>query len=65
MTTHSKFFNTQAESLTEAYHVIYDVKDRTNDEGIRYAAYEASKKLALLMAALKITVPMRFDGEGR
>lgn len=62
---HERFFNTQAESLTEAYHVIFDIKDRTNDNGIKYACYEALQKMAVVMELLKVTVPIRFDGDGR
>lgn len=52
--------------LTEAYHVIYDVKDANlRLDAVRYAAYEALQKLAELMRALDIEVPDRYDNEGR
>lgn len=65
--------------LTEAYHVIFDVKDEAAEharinlgdptvrdaEAIRYRAYETIQHLSRLMAMLGFTVPNRMDGEGR
>lgn len=55
-----------ADVLTEAYHLVFDVKDAcetTSDA--RYLAYEACSKIAALMSELGFDAPARFDGQGR
>lgn len=51
--------------LIEAYHVVFDHKDKLPDGPTKYLAYEAAYKIAELIAALGFEVPQRFDGEGR
>jgi len=56
----------RAAALTEAYHVIYDEKDRgLDDELVRITAYETLRYLGDLMNVLGVTVPIRRDGDGR
>ena len=53
-------------TLIEAYHAIYDVKDANlHDDNIRSKAYETLSWLEMLMEDLGIEVPRRYDGEGR
>lgn len=68
-----------SDKLTQAYHVIYDVKDeaiehmRINEgdptcqdaDRTRYKAYETLNELAALMTMLGFTPPDRKDGELR
>jgi len=58
--------DTQSTQLTEAYHVIYDVKDaHLDNDFVRFATYGALGQLATVMDALGIPVPDRRDGDGR
>lgn len=65
MSTHTRTAAEAGAGLTEAFHAIYDVKDKLPDGNSRYTAYEAIQKLSTLMDALGWDVPNRHDGEGR
>lgn len=61
----NKTVNTEAESLTEAFHVLFDIKDKTEDDSVRYSAYQAVNAIKQTMYKLGMTVPERYDGQGR
>lgn len=55
-----------AAALTEAYHAVYDVKDKVPAGSQAFVlCYEACSKIADLMTAQGFTPPERFDGQGR
>jgi hypothetical protein len=57
---------TYGHPLTEAFHIIYDVKDAVHDSSeLLYEAYEALQKLTTLLRSLGLDVPVRYDLEGR
>lgn len=57
---------TSDDPLAEAYHAIYDVKDRhLANENIRVAAYNALHALESLLDTLGLPTPARYDGQGR
>lgn len=62
-------FNTERESLTEAYHTLFDIKDATQpgtgNGKLRYDCYEAIAALGKVMRTLGHPVPERFDGTGQ
>lgn len=53
------------QDLTEAFHLLFDVKDSVRPVAARYALYEAIDKVKEAMRALGYVIPRRFDGDGR
>lgn len=59
-------WDTHEEALTEAYHAVYDIKDKLPVGGATFwIAFEAAAKITQLMMAQGFTPPQRFDREGR
>ena len=54
---------TDAEKLTEAFHLLFDVKDNRSGP-TAYALYEAIQKTELAMLGI-VQPPRRFDHDGR
>lgn len=64
-------FNTEAERLTEAFHTLYDIKDRyfqpvtPGGALVHYDTYLAIQAVETVMRHLHVPVPDRYDGTGR
>lgn len=65
MTTTPGSIESAGDLLTEAYHLVFDVKDACDNPSADDAAAYACSKIAALMGILGFDAPRRYDGQGR